>query len=173
MLSFVPTQRARLESELIPLPDLGYGLTVEIDYPTQLRLGDAAPLYLTTRLEAATGSPQTLSPDTLLLIRPESDCIRADPPGDAAQAITFNDDQGWFWDLEPIETDACDLMLVMLLQSPDTLDETVIYIRKLEIETVTLLGLTPTVLRVIGLIGSIIGLLGWAVYELRLRRRSR
>jgi hypothetical protein len=172
LVSFVPTQRTRLESALIPLPELGYGLTVDIDYPTQLRLGASDPLRLTTRLDAATGSSQTLSPNTLLVLRPDSDCIRTEPPGDAAQAITPNDDQLWFWELEPTDTSACDLTLVALLQSPDTQDETVIYIRKLEIENVTLLGLTPIALRTIGLIGSIIGLLGWAVFELRLKGRS-
>jgi hypothetical protein len=172
LLSFVPTQRVLLESDLIPLPDLGYGLTVDIDYPTQLRLGAADPLRLTTRLETATGSAQTISPNTLLVLHPDSDCIRTEPPGDTAQAITPNDDQLWFWELEPTDTGACDLTLVALLQSPDTQDEAVIYIQKLEIENSSLFGFAPHVLRVVGIVGGIVGLIACAIIQLRLNKIS-
>jgi hypothetical protein len=169
LVSLLPVPRQQVENDEVSLPGLGYVASLGINYPTQLRLGTSDSFQLTTRLDAATGAPQTLSPETLMVVHFESACLTFDPPGDTAQALMLNDDQRWFWELTSAsgENGPCDLILVVRLRQPYVAEEEVIYIRKLEIENTTLFGLSPSVLRAVGLVSGVVCLLGLAVVQWR------
>lgn len=166
--SLMPTPHRREENIVIPVTGTVYQVTAEYDYPEWLWLGTTGTLNLMTRMEPVTETADLLPPDTTLEGTLDSRCLSFDPPGDSMQAIVADTTQQWYWELIPIEPpNSCDLMLVVGLRQPDKSAMQVLYVRKLTIETMSFMGLPVTTVRIIGLIGGILGLLLLAYLQLQ------
>jgi len=148
IICFWPTPRTIFSTSLT-LPELTQPVSLTLNYPNRLYRGDADTIILTLDLDSdstATSFAAT-DPKPLATIRVETNSFGVDPRGEIAQPAARGTTLLWKWKVTASEEQAGrELTLVLQWRLPAGPDQ-LLWVRTIQIETTSLLGLPISLVR--------------------------
>jgi hypothetical protein len=168
VLGFWPNARIIASNVSAPIAQTGLTMTIDLDAPTEVRLGTGEIVRLTTKLSSDTGSTPDLLAKAQTVVTVDSACVAVDPPGETLQAAILGQSEVWVWQLQPLD-DAlgpCEVDVVVRLR-PQTEDQ-IVWVKQLQIQVASVMGLPVPTAQALGLTVSVIGFLVLALIQLKL-----